>query len=199
MVVGLTGGIGSGKSTVLNFFKELGVQVFIADDEAKKLMRTNKKLRKEIIALFGKEAYVNNELNRKYIASVVFNEKEKLKALNNIVHPAVRKEFVKFKNTHKSEIVIYEAAILFESGNDENCDFIVTVIAETEEKIRRLLKRDLSTRAEIESRMKNQVDDEFKIKRSHFIIQNSDLKSAKIQVQTVFKMLSTLYKKCNIS
>ena len=199
MVVGLTGGIGSGKSTVLNFFKEFGIPVFIADTEAKKIMNTNKDLREGVISLFGELAYINNVLNREYIASIVFNEKEKLKALNNLVHPQVRIEFEKFKKNNKNEIIIYEAAILFESGGDKNCDYIITVVVNSEERIKRLIKRDLSTRVEIESRMRNQINDESRIKRSHFVINNSNLVNTKEQVFTVFEMLSKIGQKYKMS
>ena len=180
MVIGLTGGIGSGKSTVLNFFKELGCQVFIADIEAKKLMESDKTLVEKISNLFGKQAYTNNKLNRKLIASIVFSDEKKLKALNN------------FKDNHKDEMIIYEAAILFESGNVKNCDFIITVFALKEERIKRLVKRDLATSAEIELRMNNQTNDEYRIKRSHFVIKNSKLASTKIQVFTIFSLLKLL-------
>jgi dephospho-CoA kinase len=192
MVIGLTGGIGSGKSTVLNFFKELGCQVFIADIEAKKLMESDKTLVEKISNLFGKQAYTNNKLNRKLIASIVFSDEKKLKALNNLVHPVVHKAFENFKDNHKDEIIIYEAAILFESGNDKNCDFIITVFALKEERIKRLVKRDLATSAEIELRMNNQTNDEYRIKRSHFVIKNSKLASTKIQVFTIFSLLKLL-------
>lgn len=199
MVVGLTGGIGSGKSTVLNYFKELGVKIFIADIEAKIVMNSNKLLKERIISLLGKQAYVNNKLNREYVASIVFNNSEKLTVLNNLVHPIVRLEFEKFKNNHKGELIIYEAAILFESGNDKNCDYIITVTAQLEERIKRLIKRDDTTRSQIESRMLNQIDDNSRIYKSHFIINNSNLQQVKVQVSTIFNMLNSLSKKYNIS
>ena len=199
MVVGLTGGIGSGKSTVLNYFKKLGVKIFIADIEAKKVMNSNRLLKEKIISLLGNQAYINNKLNRAYVASVVFNNSEKLTALNNLVHPIVRLEFEKFKNNHRGKIIIYEAAILFESGNDKNCDYIITVTAQLEERIKRLIKRDNTTRSQIESRMLNQIDDNSRIYKSHFVINNSNLQQVKVQVSTIFSMLKSLNKKYNIS
>ena len=120
MIIGLTGGMGSGKTTVANFFKELGVPVYIADDAGKKLMKDNAEVRAKIVSLFGEQAYNNEQLDRKFIADKVFNAPEKLQELNKIVHPAVALDFEKWKENQKSNYVIYEAAILFEAGGYKN-------------------------------------------------------------------------------
>ena len=192
MVVGLTGGIGSGKTTVLNFFESLGAKVFIADVEAKKIMNSDQELKAQISKLFGKEAYINNVLNRKFIASEVFNNAEKLKALNALVHPKVRERFLEFKLKMAGKIIIYEAAILFESGGNFECDFVITVTADLNLRIERVMQRDGVTKEEIESRMQHQLNDDFKIKNSNFVIKNHQLKATETQVKTIFNILEKL-------
>ncbi|WP_457615623.1 dephospho-CoA kinase [Lutibacter sp.] len=191
-IVGLTGGIGSGKTTVLKMFQQLGASVYIADAEAKKLMHTNKKLMQEITDLFGKEAYINNKLNKQYIANVVFNNKEKLEELNKLVHPKVREHFFEFVKNSNSSIVIYEAAILFESKSNTFCDFVITVVSNNEERVKRIIKRDGLTKQQVLDRMKNQTTDEYKIKKSNFVIKNDSLDNTKNQVLTIFNLVSKL-------
>ncbi|MFA5301005.1 MAG: dephospho-CoA kinase [Lutibacter sp.] len=188
-IVGLTGGIGSGKSTVLAFFKNFGAVTYIADEEAKKLMNSNAELRKEIIKLFGEKAYAQGTLDRAYIASQVFNNKEKLSALNALVHPKVRDDFQQFIKKSTADLVIYEAAILFESGSDKICDYTITVLASFENKIERIVKRDGVSKAQILERMENQSTDDFKIRRSNFVIRNNNLKDTERQVLTIFELL----------
>lgn len=191
-IIGLTGGIGSGKSTVLDLFKALGVLTYIADIEAKKLMNFDAELRNQIIKLFGEKAYENEKLNSAFIASVVFNNAEKLNALNAFVHPKVHEDFQHFIKTQKADFVIYEAAILFESGSDQFCDYIITVIADFDHKIERIMKRDGVSESQIMERMKNQSDDDLKIKKSDFVIRNNHLDDTKQQVLTIFEMLKKL-------
>ena len=148
-IIGLTGGIGSGKTTVLKMFKELGCATYVADIEAKKLMNSNKELVNQIKQLFGDEAYIENKLNTVYIAEIVFNDTVKLTALNALVHPAVREDFNNFVNKSTSKIIIYEAAILFESGSDKLCDLIITVATDIDERIERIIKRDGVTKEQI--------------------------------------------------
>lgn len=188
-IVGLTGGIGSGKSTVLSLFQNLGADVYIADVEAKKLMNSHEVLKKEIINLFGNEAYRESELDRDYIASIVFKDNEKLKALNLLVHPKVKEHFKDFIKKSSSDLIIYEAAILFESGGNELCDFIITVTANFKDRVQRIMKRDGVTESQILDRMKHQLNDEFKIKKSNFVIQNNSLNYTKSQVSTIYDLL----------
>ncbi|MGV6844610.1 MAG: dephospho-CoA kinase [Lutibacter sp.] len=192
IVVGLTGGIGSGKSTVLNYFKYLGATIFIADEIAKQIMNQNVTVKEKIIDLLGNQAYNLNQLNRAYIASVVFNSKTKLKQLNAIVHPEVKNAFQKTIKKQKKGILIYESALLFESNSANLCDYNILVMASYEDKISRLLKRDNTTKIEIEARMSNQKDDDFKIPKSHFIIRNDHLDNTKLQVSTIYKILQNL-------
>ena len=195
IIVGLTGGIGSGKTTVLKLFKKLGCDTYIADDEAKKIMNSDIELIAEVKKIFGDKAYKNKKLNRAHIASVVFNNKEKLNLLNAIVHPKVRQHFTNFVKKSKAKIIIYEAAILFESGSYKLCDYIVTVTTPIEERIERIMKRDTISKEQILQRIKNQLDDEYKIKNSHFVIDNSDAFDAKSQVSTIYNILLKTIKK----
>jgi len=191
-IIGLTGGIGSGKSTVLNLFKNLGFVVYIADIEAKKLMISNEILISEIKSLFGNEAYINNKLNRSYISTIVFNDKNKLAALNELVHPKVREHFKNFVKKSNEQVVIYEAAILFESGNYKFCDYIISVTANFEDRLKRIIKRDKVSKEQVLERIKNQISDEERIKKSHFVIQNNLLKNTKEQVFTIYSLILKL-------
>lgn len=188
-IVGLTGGIGSGKTTVANFLKELKVPIYIADDAGKYLMNTNSEVKAKIVSLFGEQAYNDGHLDRKYIADKVFNSPEKLQQLNEIVHPAVARDFIKWKNKQDSSYVLYEAAILFESGGYKNCDLVILVTAPLEDRIKRLQARDKSTLEEIEARMKHQWSDEEKRKLSNFEIFNKNLSSTKEQVRNLHEIL----------
>ncbi len=194
MVVGLTGGIGSGKTTVLHFFEELGAKVFIADVEAKILMNTDEDLINDIKDLLGEEAYLNGELNKKYVAEKVFKDSKKLTLLNALVHPKVRNKFNKFKELNSSYLIIYEAAILFESGSDTLCDYIITVTSDLKSKIERITKRDGISEQEILNRMKHQYEDDFKIKKSNFVIQNNKLQHTRSQVNTIYNILKNIEK-----
>ncbi|MDT0687256.1 dephospho-CoA kinase [Autumnicola psychrophila] len=188
-VVGLTGGIGSGKTTVANFFKELGIPVYIADDAAKQLMNTSENLKREITSLFGSDSYRDNLPDRKFIASRVFNDQEKLNLLNNIIHPAVAADFENWKLQQDAPYVIYEAAILFEKGGNNKCDYTILVTAPHEEKIKRIKARDNSSGEDIEARMNNQWDDERKAKLADFQIQNLQLEQTRRDVESLHMIL----------
>lgn len=184
-IVGLTGGIGSGKTTVAGFFKELEIPVYIADDAGKRLLATSEEIKQKVIGLFGKESYTNDGPNRKFIASQVFNDKEKLQQLNQIIHPAVAKDFEAWLKEQNSEYIIYEAAILFESGGYQKCDLSILVTAPKKLRIQRLQKRDESSIEEIEARMNNQWSDEKKMKLADFLIKNEELTQTKLRVKHI--------------
>ncbi|MDV7188115.1 dephospho-CoA kinase [Lutibacter sp. TH_r2] len=194
MIVGLTGGIGSGKSTVLKMFQKLGAQSFIADIEAKKIMNSDEELVLNIKQVFGDEAYKNGELNRAYIAEKVFNNKEKLNKLNALVHPKVRAYFNNFSKGKEKEIIIYEAAILFESGSDKICNYVITITADLEERIKRIQKRDRISKEQIQARINNQISDAERVSKSDFVIENNNLIATQEQVNTVFELLLKLNK-----
>ena len=189
MIIGLTGGIGSGKTTVANFFKEEGIPVYIADEAGKRLMLTSEKIKKSIKNIFGEESYTGEAPDRKYIASRVFNNQENLEALNKIIHPAVAEDFSEWLKQQNSPYVIYEAAILFETGAYKKCDFNILVSAPRDEKIKRLKIRDNSNEEEIEARMANQWDDEKKRKFANFEIINTDLALTKSRVAELHTIL----------
>lgn len=188
-IVGLTGGIGSGKTTVAKMFNQLGVPIYIADQEAKKLMATSKVIKRKLIELFGNKAYVNNQLNKPFIANVIFNDETVLDKMNAIIHPRVARHFNKWIQKQNGLYVIKESAILFEEELYKHCDFVITVTAPKELKIKRLLKRDTTTKKKIEAIMKNQWSDEEKIKLSNFIIINSDIEKTKDQVAKIHQQI----------
>ncbi|TPN82117.1 dephospho-CoA kinase [Aquimarina algicola] len=190
-VVGLTGGIGSGKSTVAKMFEEYGISIYLADDEAKKLMHTNTAVKEKIIKLFGAEAYLDGILNRAYIANIVFNDSSKLKDLNSIVHPAVANHFEEWKNKQQSAYVIKEAAILFENGGHKQCDYTILVSAPSAIRIQRVIDRDNMTEKQVLSRMNNQWEDSKKIPLSDFVVYNIDLEETKSQVADIHHKISS--------
>jgi dephospho-CoA kinase len=189
-VIGLTGGIGSGKTTIANYFATMGVPVYIADDAAKKVMQSENIIR-QIKTTFGDSIFENEILNRAKLAEIVFNNADKLAQLNAIVHPAVKSDFeLWLEQNKKYAYVIYEAAILFESGRYKECDVIVTVTAPEEIRIERVVKRDNTTREQVLSRIKMQWNDEKRISLSNFVINNSNLKIAKEEVVKILKILN---------
>ena len=172
--VGITGGIGSGKSTAANIFKTLGIPVFDADSAAKKVMNEDVELREKVIDWFGKESYVNNELNRKYIASIVFNDAYKLEQLNAVVHPATIAAGEVWMNKQTAAYVLKEAAIFFESGSATGLDYIIGVFAPQQIRIQRVMRRDNISREEVLNRMSKQIDEFLKMKLCDFVITNDE-------------------------
>ena len=188
-IIGLTGGIGSGKTTVANYFIEKGIPVYIADDEARKIT-DSKKVTSKIKKIFGNEVIENDKVNRASLASIVFNDKEKLAQLNAIIHPEVKKHFEKWlKSKLDDKFVIKESAILFESGSYLNCDAIIMVTAPLETRIERTINRDNSSRESVLQRINNQMLDEEKIKKSDYIIQNTILTDTYKQIENLLKKL----------
>lgn len=185
MVVGLTGGIGSGKSTIAKAFAALGIAVFNSDEQAKALIATDAQVKERIIAAFGEEAYHNGEYNRAYIAQIVFNNSEKLAILNGIVHPALAEYFKRWAKAQTSPYVLKEAAILFESGSYKDCDYIITVTAPEEVRIARVMARDHCTEAQVRARMAQQWSDAQRIALSNAMIENIDLEKAKKEVKRI--------------
>ena len=189
-VIGLTGGIGSGKTTIANYFATMGIPVYIADDAAKKVMQSEN-IVQQIKTTFGDSIFEKEILNRSKLAEIVFNNADKLAQLNAIVHPAVKSDFeLWLQENKKYDYVIYEAAILFESGRYKECDIIITVTAPEEIRIERVVKRDNTTREQVLSRMKMQWNDEKRISLSNFVINNSNLKIAKEEVVKILKILN---------
>jgi dephospho-CoA kinase len=188
-IIGLTGGIGSGKSMVANYMKSLGIPVYIADEEAKKIMDTQ-----EVVNLvqsaFGNTVIKNNKINREQLANLVFNNPEQLQKLNAIIHPIVKQNFDNWVKKQLSvPFVVKEAAILFESGGDKYCDSIITVTAPLETRLERVIQRDKTNRKSVLDRMKNQWPDEKKIENSDYVIHNITMEDTKNQVDNILKIL----------
>lgn len=189
LIVGLTGGIGSGKTTVAKQFEALGVPIYIADKEAKQLMHTSSQIKEALINLFGNNAYIDDVLNRSYIASLIFNDNVLLAKMNAIIHPKVADHFKNWLKKQKSPYVIKEVAILFENGGYKNVDKIITVTAPKEERIKRVMKRDGSSLEKVLAIMKNQWSDEDKIKLSDFVIENLTISKTNTQVLKIHQAL----------
>ena len=171
-IVGLTGGIGSGKSTVLNLFKGFGVKTFSADLSAKKLVNSDIKLINLIKDSFGNDIYKNNILDSKKLSSIVFNNPNKLKTLNSIIHPAVASDFKDFLDMNKDHYIIKEAAIIFETKSENNYDKIILVRAPLETRIERVMNRDKVSKKEVMKRIDNQLDELSIIDKCDYIIDN---------------------------
>lgn len=171
--VGITGGIGAGKSVVSRIFEHLGYPVFNSDIEAKKLMKEDPELKKGIIDLFGEEAYVNGDVNRKHLSSIVFNDKNKIAELNQLVHPKVRAAFAERANTSKSPFIFNEAAILYETGAYQNFDVIILVSASEKVRIERTTKRDNTSVEEVKARINHQMSDDEKRKFHPYEVNNN--------------------------
>ena len=195
MIVGLTGGIGSGKSTVAQMFMELGVPVYDSDKEAKQLMVSSETVKNAIINLFGKEAYTEDGLNRSFIANTVFKNRELLEKLNGIVHPAVRKHFLDWAHNQESPYVIQETALIFENGAAEKYDCTILITAPKETRVQRVVQRDEVARESVADRMKHQWNDDDKAKLADFTIENLDLEKTKEKVNELHLKLLGLASK----
>ena len=185
--VGLTGGIGSGKTTVSNFLLDYGIPVYNSDSKGKTLMNANLELKNNIVSIFGERVYDNGILNTNLLSSIVFNDSTKIEQLNNLVHPKVAQDFNQWvgKNNNKP-ILVKEAAILIESGAYLNMDKIILVVSEKSTRINRVSKRDNSDLESIEKRINLQLTDNEKIKYADYIIENnSSLEHLKLEVLKV--------------
>lgn len=174
--IGLTGGIGSGKSTVAKIFETLNIPVYYADKEAKQLMSVDLELKQKLIENFGSKIYSGSELNSTTLAQIVFNDKENLEKLNAIVHPATIAAAAEWMEKQSAPYIIKEAALLFEAGAEKQLDYVIGVAAPTKLRIKRVMERDGVNIEEIEKRMKSQLDEEIKISRCHFVIVNNEKK-----------------------
>jgi len=190
MIVGLTGGIGSGKTTVGKMFSELGVPVYNSDDEAKRLMEDSTEVKRAVKKLLGNEAYLGKKLNKPYISQLIFKNKNLLTAMNSIVHPAVRKDFLLWSQRQKYPYIIQETAIIFEIGSQDFYDKIILVTAPSEIRIDRIMARDkASSKKSIMARMENQWDDRSKKTVAHYVIENLDVERTRAEVLAVHNAL----------
>lgn len=190
--IGLTGGIGSGKSTVAKIFEALGIPVYYADDAAKELMNTDPALKEAIIKNFGEQAYNTGKLNRPYIASVVFADKQKLELLNALTHPATIAAANEWIKKQTAPYIIKEAALLFESNAHPHLDYVIGVSAPLELRIKRVMKRDGLAKEEVLKRIERQMNEEEKLKRCDFIITNDEEQMVLPQVLELDKAFKEL-------
>lgn|SRR5690606_15495034 len=188
--VGITGGIGSGKSFVSKLFKTLGVPFYDADKEAKAIMNSSDTVRKGLIAAFGESVYfADGTLNRKWLAEQVFNNNDQLAILNGIVHPVVIQHAVDWANAQRSCYSLKEAALLFESGSYKTLDYTILVIAPQDVRIERVMARDNVSREEVINRINKQMSDEAKMEMAHFILVNDGIEPLLPQIYNIHKQL----------
>lgn len=190
--IGLTGGIGSGKSTVAKVFETLAVPVYYADDAAKRLMNEDENLKENIRSHFGKGVYVNGKLNRAHLSSIVFNNAEKLELLNSIVHPATIEDASNWMKRQTSPYIIKEAALIFESGSQKDLDKVIGVFAPTPLRILRAMKRDTISREEVLARMNKQIDEEIKMRLCDYVITNNEQEMVIPQVLKLHELFLSL-------
>ena len=172
--VGLTGGIGSGKTTVATIFELLGVPVYYADESARRIMNEDQELKRSIQKQFGEGAYKNGELDKSYLSSKVFHDPFQLEILNALVHPATLRDAAKWMNRQKTAYAIKEAALIFESGSSEQLDYVIGIYAPASLRIKRTMERNGLTREEVVKRMNNQIDERIKMKLCDFVIYNDE-------------------------
>ena len=190
-VIGITGGIGSGKTTVSNFLLNYGIPVYNSDSQGKTLMNTNLELKNDIVSIFGESVYDNGILNTNLLSSIVFSDPKKIEKLNNLVHPKVSEDFNQWiENNNNKPIIVKEAAILIESGAYLNMDKIILIVSDKSTRINRVSKRDDSDLESIEKRINLQLTDDEKIKYADYIIQNnSSLEYLKLEVIKVLNKI----------
>ncbi|HVF81436.1 MAG TPA: dephospho-CoA kinase [Flavisolibacter sp.] len=189
--IGLTGGIGSGKTTVAKIFELLQVPVYYADAASKRLYKTDTGLMQKLKQHFGNDIYIEDELNRARLASLVFNDPQKLELLNSLVHPPTIRDAVEWMNKQTTPYVIKEAALLFESGSAEGLDFVIGVYAPQPLRIKRVMERDVATQDEVRSRMARQMNEEEKMKLCDFVITNDEEGLVVPQVMKLHEQLTS--------
>ncbi|MGP6602267.1 dephospho-CoA kinase [Ornithobacterium rhinotracheale] len=171
-IIGITGGIGSGKSTAAKFIAEAGFPVYNSDQRAKDLYEESPEIKQQLIEWYGEDIYTKNSLNRKKLAEIIFSNETELKRINALMHPAVAKDFKEWKNIQNSDFVFKEAAILFESGAYKDCDLILTISAPIENRIERATQRDQDAAEAIQQRIEKQMTDEDREKLANYTIHN---------------------------
>lgn len=188
--VGITGGIGSGKSTVCRMLVERGIALYDADSRAKELMSTSEALRKALIENFGTETFTAEGLNRAYLAERVFNDKQQLHLLNSLVHPAVIADFEAWAEGQEGHYVLFESAILFEAGLESRVDAVVAVMAPEALRVERVMARDGHSAEQVMARIKNQMSDDERSDRAKYSIVNVDIEDLEEDVEQLHRRLS---------
>ena len=192
--IGITGGIGSGKTLVCNIFSCLSVPIYNADFQAKKIINTNLEIKEKLINNFGKNIYLKSgKIDKIKLSKIIFNDKEAIQLINKIIHPVVRTDYHKWINKHKAQkYTIKEAAILFESGAYKELDKIITVYSPQNIKIKRIIKRDKINQTEILKKMKNQMSDKLKIKKADYVIFNNEKQLLLAQIIKLHKIFNSI-------
>jgi len=190
IIIGLTGGIGSGKSTVAKIFLQLGIPVLDADVTAKHLMNNDESIKAALIKTFGEDVYMDHQLNRQFLAKLVFEDAFKLNQLNAIVHPVAIQYAKEWALKQSAPYVIKEAALFFESGSSEGVDKMIGVTAPKHIRIQRVMQRDAISRDEVIKRMDHQLDDSLKMKLCDWVIQNDEMHLLIPQVLAIHQEIS---------
>ncbi len=191
-IIGLTGGIGSGKSKILSVFSSYGIPCYESDRRAKYLMQEDAELKSQIKFLFGDQIYENDQFNHRKLAKLVFAKKDKLEALNSLVHPRVKMDFKSFVNQLETPYIIKEAAILFETGGEIDCDATILVTAPEKLRLQRVLNREKISSMDIKARINNQWSDSRKIPLADYIINNIDWDKTLIKIDEIHQKLLVL-------
>jgi dephospho-CoA kinase len=193
-IVGLTGGIGSGKTTVSKEFQKYSIKVYNSDLRAKFLMNNSTVLKKKLINNFGKEFYINDELNKSYISQIIFNDPISLKLINSMVHPEVFNDFNEWRRTLLEKFVLYESALIFETGSYKLNDFNILVTCDHDLRVKRIIKRDGINEEKINSIINNQWDDDKKIPLADYVFFNSTSKENKLKVKNLVTYFNSIFK-----
>lgn len=193
-IIGLTGGIGSGKSTVSKILLNHNIPVYDSDSKAKKLMNSSNELKEMIVKYFGKNSYQDNQLNKSYISNIIFNNQIKIDKINSLVHPFVFRDFNNWKKNITSKYIIFESALIFETGSYKNNDFNILVVSDLKERIKRVVKRDRVKEKDVLVRIKNQWNDEKKIPLADYILRNNSLIDTRDKVIEMIKIINNKFK-----
>lgn len=189
ITIGLTGGIGSGKSYVAEFFAECGVPCYNCDSRAKMLNNTNANIINSITERYGQQAYIDGELDRKFVAQKIFSDKRELQWMNSLVHPVVRADFIQWRSHQTANMVLVESAILIDSGFGEVCDKIVVVDAPIDLRLERVMQRDATTREQVLKRIGNQMNNEKMLIRADYVIVNNGTADIASQVDSILSSI----------
>lgn len=194
-IVGLTGGIGSGKSTISKILLKNDIPVYNSDKRAKLIMADNKKLKMKIMSIYGDECFNNGKLNKGYLSKIVFGDLENNLKMNSIVHPFVHSDFMRWIKKFKKKYVVFESALIFETGSYKNNDFNVLVMSDENKRITRIMLRDQCSEKQVKEKMKFQFNDASKTNLSDYLIYNNDFEQTK---KDVYKMINFLNKKYGV-
>ena len=194
--IGLTGGIGSGKSTIAKIIATLGYPVYISDFKASELINRDEEIKNHLIELFGKDIYQpDGNLDKKRLAGIIFNDKEAIKQVNGIVHPAVTRDFMEWCSAQRRPLLFFESAILFEAKLENLFDYIILITTDLETRVERVISRDSTTREKVIERINNQMPDEIKQTKSDFVIYNNNDDKVIKQILSIIHQLNNIHSK----